>query len=181
MITGGARSGKSSFAENLAKNSKKPVAYLATAIPLDDGMEDRIQKHRASRPREWITYEGYRDLHKVVETMAGQHEIVLLDCMTIMITNLLFEDPQINWDTIAHERIDGTEEWIRGQVVEFLASLRSHGLWGIIVTNEVGMGIVPESRLSRIFRDIAGRINQMIACEADEVYFTVSGIPMKLK
>jgi adenosylcobinamide kinase/adenosylcobinamide-phosphate guanylyltransferase len=181
LVTGGARSGKSNFAEELAKTSDMPVAYLATAIPFDDGMRDRIKKHRESRPQEWKTYEGFKDLQYVVKEISDNHGTILLDCVTIMVTNLMFEDLSIDWDTINHEQIDRIEASIKDQVFDLLKSMREHNIWGIMVTNEVGMGIVPENRLSRIFGDIAGRINQMIAVEADDVYFTVSGIPMKIK
>ncbi len=181
LVTGGARSGKSNFAEELAKASDMPVAYLATAIPFDDGMRDRIKKHRESRPQGWTTYEGFKDLHRVIKDISTNHGIVLLDCVTIMVTNLMFEDLSIDWDRIDHEHIDRIEDGIKNQVWSLLKSIRQQSLWSILVTNEVGMGIVPENRLSRIFGDIAGRINQIIAAEADEVYFTVSGIPMKIK
>jgi adenosylcobinamide kinase/adenosylcobinamide-phosphate guanylyltransferase len=181
LVTGGARSGKSNFAEELAKSSNMPVAYLATAIPFDDGMRDRIKKHREGRPQAWTTYEGFKDLHHVIKDVSASHGTVLLDCVTIMVTNLMFEDSSIDWDRIDHEQIDSIEERIKNQVFSLLESIRQYNLWSIIVTNEVGMGIVSENRLSRIFGDIAGRINQIIAAEADEVYFTVSGIPMKIK
>ncbi|MBB6214611.1 adenosylcobinamide kinase/adenosylcobinamide-phosphate guanylyltransferase [Anaerosolibacter carboniphilus] len=181
LVTGGARSGKSNFAEELAKTSDMPVAYLATATPFDDGMRDRIKKHRESRPQEWTTYEGFKDLHHVVKDISADHGTVLLDCVTIMVTNLMFEDLTIDWDRINHEQIDIIEAGIKEQVFSLLKSIREYNMWSIIVTNEVGMGIVPENRLSRIFGDIAGRINQIIAAEADDVYFTVSGIPMKIK
>lgn len=181
LVTGGARSGKSSHAENLAKQSLEPVAYLATAIAFDQGMKDRIKKHRESRPQQWTTYEAYKNLYNLVPEIAQSHSTILLDCVTVMITNLMFEYENLNWEMVQHEEIDRIENDIRQQFVELLKACQAQGLWLILVTNEVGMGIVPENRLARIFRDIAGRINQLIAQEADEVYFTVSGIPMKIK
>ncbi|MBF8983562.1 bifunctional adenosylcobinamide kinase/adenosylcobinamide-phosphate guanylyltransferase [Lutibacter sp. B2] len=181
LVTGGARSGKSNYAEKLAMDTSKSVAYVATAIGFDDGMKDRIKKHRESRPKEWTTYEGYKDVYKMIEEISRNHEVVLLDCITIMVTNLMFDHKDIKWDSITHEKIDEIEGNIEEQVRKLLQSVRIHKLGMILVTNELGMGIVPDNRISRIFRDIAGRINQMIAKEADEVYFTVSGLPMKLK
>ncbi|QEK11804.1 bifunctional adenosylcobinamide kinase/adenosylcobinamide-phosphate guanylyltransferase [Crassaminicella thermophila] len=180
LVTGGARSGKSNYAEKLAKTSVQPVAYLATAIPFDEGMKDRIKKHKASRPSEWTTYEGYKDLYKIVKEIAKEHGTILLDCITIMVTNLMFEH-EADWDKISYEAIDKIEEEITNQIMKLIESVRKNNIWCIMVTNEVGMGIVPDNRLSRIYRDIVGRINQIIAKEADEVYFTVSGLPMKLK
>ena len=181
LVTGGARSGKSAYAENLAKQSSGAVAYLATAIAFDQGMKDRIKKHRESRPQEWTTYEAYKDLSNLVPKIALSHDTVLLDCVTVMTTNLMFEYENLDWEIVQHAEIDKIEDWIKQQFVEVLNACREYGIWLILVTNEVGMGIVPENRLSRIFRDVAGRINQLIALEADDVYFTVSGIPMKIK
>lgn len=181
LVTGGARSGKSSFAEGLAKEAAGEVAYLATAIAFDEGMKDRIQKHRESRPSSWTTYEGYKDLHKLVPQIAKQHQIILLDCITIMVTNLMFGYGEIDWDQITHGEIDKIENGIKDEIMAWIHEVRAHNLHCIMVTNEVGMGIVPENRLSRIFRDIAGRMNQLIAKLSDEVYFTVSGIPTKIK
>ncbi|WZL71787.1 bifunctional adenosylcobinamide kinase/adenosylcobinamide-phosphate guanylyltransferase [Clostridiaceae bacterium 35-E11] len=181
VVTGGARSGKSNYAEGLAKTSSRPVAYLATAIAFDEGMKDRIKKHRTSRPKEWTTYEGYKNLYEMIEEIAKDHGTILLDCITIMVTNLMFDNECTNWDAITHLEIDKIEEKIQQEIHKLMEYTRNHNIWLIMVTNEVGMGIVPENRISRIFRDIAGRINQMIATEADEVYLTVSGLPLKLK
>ncbi|MCT4607397.1 MAG: bifunctional adenosylcobinamide kinase/adenosylcobinamide-phosphate guanylyltransferase [Marinisporobacter sp.] len=180
LVTGGARSGKSNYAETLAKNSGRKVAYLATAIPFDEGMKDRIKKHRQSRPKVWTTYEGYKNLYEMIPKIKEGHEVILLDCVTIMVTNLMFEE-DVNWDEIDHENIDEMEKKIKEQIIKLIEAIRENKIWCIMVTNELGMGIVPGNRISRIFRDIAGRMNQIIAKEADEVYFTVSGIPMQLK
>ena len=181
IVTGGARSGKSSYAECLARTSTHPVAYLATAIPFDGGMRDRIKKHQESRTKEWTTIEGYKDLHKSIENITKNHGTILLDCVTIMITNLMLDEEKDCWDTMSYEQINKIEGDIQKQFRQLMKCIREHNLWLIAVTNEVGMGIVPENRLARIFRDIAGRVNQIIAKEADEVIFTVSGIPMKIK
>ncbi|MCT4617775.1 MAG: bifunctional adenosylcobinamide kinase/adenosylcobinamide-phosphate guanylyltransferase [Marinisporobacter sp.] len=180
LVTGGARSGKSNYAESLARNSERKVAYLATAIPFDEGMKDRIKKHKQSRPTVWTTYEGYKNLYEMIPKIKEKHEVILLDCVTIMVTNLMFEE-DVNWDEIDHENIDKIEKKIKDQIIKLIEAIRQNELWCIMVTNELGMGIVPENRISRVFRDIAGRMNQMIAKEANEVYFTVSGIPMQLK
>ena len=181
LITGGARSGKSSYAEKLAKESFSSVAYIATAIPFDLSMRDRIKKHQKSRPKEWTTIEQYDDLFHIIPKLAIDHETILLDCVTIMITNLMLKDIETDWDNLGHGEIDKIEEDIHKQFQHLLKSIREQKLWLICVTNEIGMGIVPDNKLSSIFRDIAGRINQYIAKEADEVIFTVSGIPMKIK
>jgi len=181
LVTGGARSGKSSFAEKLVADLGKKIAYIATAIPFDEGMKDRIKKHRSSRPANWTTYEIYKDIYKYIDEISEKHDAILLDCVTILVTNLMFENNEINWETVNRGKIDEIERDIKLQVDFLLNGIRNTSLKCVLVTNEVGMGIVPENRLSRVFRDIAGRINQFAAAKSDEVYFTVSGIPMKIK
>lgn len=181
LVTGGARSGKSTYAEQLAKTSIKPVAYMATAIPFDEGMKDRIKKHQETRPKEWTTFEGYKDLYKQIHGISKNHKTILLDCVTVMVTNLMLEDPNIDWDQISSSQRDELEMKIKNQIIKLIKEVRKNDIWIIMVSNEVGMGIVPDNRLASIFRDIAGRMNQLIARESDDVYFTVSGIPMKMK
>lgn len=180
MVTGGARSGKSSFAEDLCIKSKKKVAYIATSIPFDEGMKDRIKKHRLSRPGEWTTYELYRDVSKSIEDISKGHGVVLLDCVTLLVNNLMFET-EIDWEKCGRDEIDAIESMIQNQISSLIDEIRKTDLKFIFVTNELGMGLVPEYRLSRIYRDIAGRVNQQIADMADEVYLVVSGIPVKIK
>lgn len=180
LVTGGARSGKSTFAENLIKEKYEKVSYIATAIAFDEGMKDRIKKHRNSRPKEWITYEKHRDVYKFIKNMKNHSQVALLDCVTIMVTNLMF-DEELNWDNLSRERIDEIEEFIKEQVQLLIKEAKNNDYNLVLVTNELGMGLVPENRLSRVFRDIAGRVNQLISLRADEVYFVVSGIPMKIK
>lgn len=181
LITGGARSGKSSFAEKFTASISEKVAYIATALPFDEGMKDRIKKHRESRPKTWTTYEVYKNIYKYIDEISIKHDVILLDCVTILVTNLMFENSELSWDDIDREKIDEIERYIKKQVSLLIQKVRDTRINCILVTNEVGMGIVPENRLSRIFRDIAGRINQFIASNSDEVYFTVSGIPTKIK
>lgn len=181
LVIGGARSGKSTYAENLVKNSFKSVAYIATAIPFDSGLRDRIKKHQESRPKDWTTIEQYDDLYSIMPKLAIDHEVIILDCVTIMITNLMFKELETDWESLDYGEIDKIEEDIRNQFHNLVKSIRDQNLWLICVTNEIGMGIVPDNKLSSIFRDIAGRINQYLAKEADEVILTVSGIPMKIK
>lgn len=181
LITGGARSGKSSFAEKFTANISDKVAYIATALPFDEGMKDRIKKHRESRPKTWTTYEVYKNIYKYIDEISINHDVILLDCVTILVTNLMLENSELSWDDIDREKIDEIEKDIKEQVSLLIKKIKDTGINCVLVTNEVGMGIVPENRLSRIFRDIAGRINQFIASNSDEVYFTVSGIPTKIK
>jgi adenosylcobinamide kinase/adenosylcobinamide-phosphate guanylyltransferase len=179
FVTGGARSGKSTYAENLANRSSKPVVYIATAIAFDDGMKDRIAKHQEQRPKHWKTIEQYKNFETMKDDPAFQNaEVVLFDCMTVMITNNML-DCEVDYDTCLMEKIGEIEQAIKKQVEMLLEVCKDKIM--IIVSNEVGLGLVPSYKLGSYFRDIAGRMNQLVASRADEAYFTVSGIPMKLK
>lgn len=179
-ITGGARSGKSKFAESLAIEQGHKILYIATAVPVDGEMQDRILKHRERRPSFWQTLEAYKGIKQKLDVRGEKFHGILMDCVTIMITNLLVDAGLDNgeWN---REQIDGIEQSILKEVMETLKGLRTWAKTGIIVSNEVGMGLVPDNFLGRIYRDIAGRINQVIASESDEVYLTVSGIPVRIK
>lgn len=180
LVTGGARSGKSNFAEELCKKQNNNTAYIATSVAFDDEMKDRIKKHQESRPNEWKTYEIYKDIHSIVKQIDKNHNTVLLDCLTLMVNNLMFTYG-IDVENACADEINEIEEYIKEQLTKLLDALRDTNLYFVIVTNEVGMGIVPENKLSRIYRDFVGRANQQIAKVSDEVYFVVSGIPMKVK
>lgn len=181
LITGGARSGKSSYAEKLARELEGNVLYIATSIPFDEEMKNRVKKHRESRPSEWDTYEGYRGLGQVILEKGGQYKGILLDCITVMVTNLLLEYPGIDYDNARYEDFAEAEKAIKEEVEKLLQGVAESEATVIIVTNELGSGIVPENLLGRVFRDIAGRMNQYIAERCDEVFLTVCGLPLKLK
>lgn len=181
LITGGARSGKSTLAEQKASQLGKNIVYIATAIAFDDGMKDRIKKHRLDRPQNWATIEKYKDFADIIEHETFKaSDLILLDCMTLMVTNLMLES-NLDFDHCSMEEVHQLEKDIFKEVDELLNIIKASNKTAIIVTNEVGMGLVPPYRSGSIFRDIAGRINQYIANKAQEVYFTVSGIEMKIK
>lgn len=180
LVTGGARSGKSTFAEKLAKDCNCDVVYIATSIPFDDEMKARIKKHVEQRPANWKTVEAYKDLDRHLVQEKKEPVAYLLDCITIMITNLMLES-SLDWDNISNRESDNLEAQIKQEMEKLIEVVNEKDTTFILVTNEIGMGIVPENRLSRLFRDIAGRINQMLAQAADEVYLCVSGIPVKIK
>lgn len=177
LVTGGSRSGKSKYAEDLLKD-KNDVLYIATAIVTDNEMEDRIKKHRERRNHNWKTYEGYKELHKAIE--GYNEENIMLDCVTVMTTNLMFEENR-DFDSMTKEGINNLLLNIQQQFEELILSARELNKNLVLVTNEVGYGLVPEYKLGRIFRDIAGSINQHIASLSDEVYLVACGLPLKLK
>lgn len=178
LITGGARSGKSSHAERLASSSER-VLYIATSKIFDDEMAERVRHHRDSRPAHWRTLEQYRDLNGVIGADNDPQEAVLLECITTLITNLMFDAagsaPEEEWDFAS------IEQRVNQQIDLLIAACKACPAPVYLVTNEVGMGIVPENRLARHFRDIAGRVNQRLAREAREVWLVVSGIGVKIK
>ncbi|WP_024834677.1 bifunctional adenosylcobinamide kinase/adenosylcobinamide-phosphate guanylyltransferase [Ruminiclostridium josui] len=180
LITGGARSGKSTFAENLAKEYGDDIIYVATAIAFDDEMKLRIKKHREQRPAYWETVEAYKDLDIFLEEKCRNKKAVLLDCITVMITNIMFEVCP-DFDKMYQEDIIAVEEAVNIQIERLLAVARRSGIPFILVTNEIGMGIVPDNKSARLFRDIQGRVNQKLVSAAKAVYLCVSGIPVKIK
>ncbi|MBF4694780.1 bifunctional adenosylcobinamide kinase/adenosylcobinamide-phosphate guanylyltransferase [Fusibacter ferrireducens] len=181
FVTGGARSGKSTFAEQKVKDFGENIVYVATAVPFDDGMKDRIRKHRESRPSTWTTIEAFRDFdqhfnQECVKLADG----IIFDCVTVMVTNLMMA-PKVDFEMVDMIFVNELEQKIQDEVDRLIATVRKLDLNIVIVSNEVGLGLVPFYKMGNFFRDIAGRINQKIASEADSVYFTVSGIPMKIK
>ncbi|TKI08029.1 bifunctional adenosylcobinamide kinase/adenosylcobinamide-phosphate guanylyltransferase [Martelella alba] len=179
LVTGGARSGKSRLAETLAQRANGPVLYIATSLVTDDEMARRVAQHRRDRPGHWRTHEGYRDLDKVITGQGGQVAAVLLECVTTLVTNLLFDETGL----VAPEKMDFAlaEGAITDQIDRLLAACAAAPCPVILVTNELGMGIVPENLLARRFRDIAGRVNQRLAAAAADVWLVVSGIPLHIK
>jgi adenosylcobinamide kinase/adenosylcobinamide-phosphate guanylyltransferase len=167
FITGGARSGKSAFAEKLANSLTGKRAYIATAQALDPEMAARIEKHRMDRGSVWDTYEEPLAVAELLRKLSGRYQVTLLDCLTLWLSNI-----------IAHTDGDGV---VASRSGELVAAIKDFGGSCIVVSNEVGLGIVPDNPLARKFRDFAGILNQKMAQAADEVYFTASGIPMKIK
>lgn len=166
FITGGARSGKSDLAVRLAEGSSGKVAFIATARAGDAEMAERILLHKRSRPKEWITIENPVDVPSAIAHCGC--DVVIIDCLTLLLSNLMLEDMN---------KMDP----ILGRIKELAESTRSFDGTVIVVSNEVGMGIVPENEMARKFRDLAGRANQIMAGAADEVYVCFSGIPVRIK
>lgn len=181
FITGGARSGKSTFAEKMAKNLGEKIIYIATAEAKDAEMEKRIEIHRKRRPENWLTIEEPLYLSKVFkkisrEVLYKEHDGVLVDCIAFYTSNWVLKDFSEEIDIQSKIR----ENFLR-ELDEMLKSAKFLNSKVIIVSNEVGLGIVPEYPLARFYRDLLGEANQRIAEASDEVYFMVSGIPIKIK
>jgi len=167
FILGGTRSGKSSFAVKLAEESAKKTAFIATCVPYDDEMQTRVMLHKKERSSEWATFEEPKELAILLKNINNQFETVIIDCITLFVTNLIMDNLD---DNVINDRI-----------TQMMLALKDVNYDTYIVSNEVGLGIVPDNALARRFRDIAGKVNQLIASHADNVFFMVSGIPMKVK
>lgn len=180
-VTGGARSGKSSYAENLIFKSERPRMYIATSIAFDEEMKSRVQKHREQRGSDWITVEAYKNIVEAIEKSSKENEIILLDCLTNLVSNNMILEENYDWDHIDQDTVNHVEEKIKLEVEEIIEYIEKSDYELIVVSNELGMGIVPSYPLGRYFRDICGRMNQIVAEKSDEAYLLVSGIPMRLK
>lgn len=165
FVTGGARSGKSAYAERRGAQAGEAVTYVATAVAFDAEMQDRIGRHRADRPAGWVTVEEPVDVPAAVRG-AGT-PVVLLDCLGVWVNNLMFHD----WP----------DDRILQAADDLLAAARARSGTVILVTNEVGFGIVPDGALSRRYRDVLGWVNQRCAHGSDEAALIVSGLPLTLK
>lgn len=168
FITGGARSGKSGHAIELAKRLRtERVAFIATAVIIDSEMRRRIELHKKTRPSSWKTFEEPTNLSGLLKKIGGSFDLVIVDCLTLFISNLLVKK--------------SSADTIKSEIEKALSILKKMKLNAIIVSNEVGLGIVPANRLARDFRDISGTVNQLVADKSDEVNFMVSGIPWRIK
>lgn len=175
FILGGARSGKSSYAQDLANEKGGNVLYVATATAGDDEMKTRIENHRAERPAEWRTLEAPLNVGQAIQRELAEHpaDIVLLDCMTLLATNVILQLPED-----AREQQAG--QALAEEVNALLGCINGSNAHWIIVSNEVGLGLVPPYPLGRIYRDVLGRANQQLAKNADRVIMMVAGIPMMI-
>lgn len=184
LVTGGTRSGKSEFAEKLAMRGGERYLYMATAKITDDEMARRVEKHQARRSHQWTTHEGYTELWRVLEQECGKYDGILLDSVSTMITNLLFDFiGEVDWETFDFADVDykAAENEIIPVFEKIGQTAARLNLPLVIVTDEIGLGVIPDTYLGRAFRDMMGLANQKLAEAADEVYFVVSGIPVKIK
>lgn len=178
LCSGGARSGKSEFAEQLALSLKGRKAYVATGQAFDDEMKDRIKKHQLRRGKEWITFEIPLHLHENWEQIKNVSDVILIDCLTMFTSNHVFSHGDIN----TQEDANRIESIILEELQLLLQEIsNSNDKTVIFVTNEIGLGIVPENKLARYFRDITGRVNREVANAANKMYLTVSGVTIELK
>jgi len=178
LIIGGARSGKSHFAQELALKSDKAVLFVATAVAGDEEMRQRIKEHQKARPASWSTLEITTHVGRRVKQKIGEAKVVIVDCITLLINNIFEEytnhiNEQINVPLIEKE--------VTEEIDELVECINRIDASFIIVTNEVGLGLVPANKVGRLYRDLLGRANQTLAQQADEIYLMVAGLPMPIK
>ncbi|MFH1190719.1 MAG: bifunctional adenosylcobinamide kinase/adenosylcobinamide-phosphate guanylyltransferase [Candidatus Omnitrophota bacterium] len=166
LILGGARSGKSSYALSLAKRYKK-VAFIATCQGLDKEMRQRIKVHKETRPKHWETFEEPKELVKLIGKLSCHFDCIIIDCLTLLVSNLILAGDK--------------QEQVFEKIKALLFVLGKKKAKIILVSNEVGLGLVPVNKLGREFRDIAGRVNQIAAQEASQVFFMAAGLSLKIK
>jgi adenosylcobinamide kinase/adenosylcobinamide-phosphate guanylyltransferase len=180
MVTGGAKSGKSLFAEKLAGSLSDDVVYVATADVLDDEMEARVARHRAQRPAGWMTLEAPRDLEPALAAVPPSAGAVLVDCLTLWASNRLLAlgEPETAgwWDAV--EVLHCT---LCDELVSLASAAHDRPWYLVLVSNEVGYGVVPDTPLGRAFRDLLGAVNQRVAGLSDAVFLVVAGLATEVK
>ena len=178
LIIGGARSGKSHFAQELALKASKPVLFVATAKAGDEEMRQRIEEHQKARPADWSTLEATAHVGSQILQKSGEVQTVIVDCVTLLVSNILLQSSGHTDEEIDATLVEKEVTAEIGELVDCIARLNANF---IIVTNEVGLGLVPANRMGRLYRDLLGRANQVLAQRADEVYLMVAGMPLPVK
>ncbi len=174
LLLGGARSGKSTLAEQWAEqHGGDSVLFVATAEIGDEEMQRRVEAHRRARPPSWRTLEAPRHVGRALRAAYQGEQAIIVDCLTLLVSNILLEQNNTNAETVAAA--------VEEEIAELVTTLRSLPATSILVSNEVGMGIVPPTPLGRLYRDVLGTVNQRVASKADEVYLLVAGIPVQIK
>jgi len=178
LIIGGARSGKSRFAQELAPKLGEPVLFVATAEAGDEEMRRRIEEHQRSRPAAWSTLEITTHIGNQIVQNIGGAKVVIVDCITLLVNNIF---SQHSYQT--DEQIDASliEKEVTNEISELVECINRVDASFIMVTNEVGTGLVPVSSVGRLYRDLLGKANQMLAGHSDEIYLMVAGLPIQIK
>lgn len=184
LILGGGRSGKSTFAQGMAAKLGKRVLFVATGVPLDEEMASRIEEHKKMRPRSWRTLEIDTNVGQKLQGQIEDADVVLLDCITLLVSNIMTKEGEISsrhHEEYSGEAISRAEKRVMTEMEDLIDCISKHAGDFIVVSNEVGLGLVPDNKLGRVYRDLLGRTNQLLARHASKVYFMVSGIPAKIK
>ena len=178
LLLGGARSGKSHFAQEYARKNGEKVLFVATATAGDEDMRLRIVKHKKDRPSNWRTLEATTEIGIQIEANAGDAELIIIDCITMLVNNIFSRYDERQFDTMSNAVL---EKEVITEIEQLQQCLKKVNASFLIISNEVGLGVVPDNRMGRLYRDILGRANQMLAQTADEVFLLVAGIPISVK
>ncbi len=178
LIIGGARSGKSNYAQELALKFPQPVLFVATAEAGDEEMRQRIQKHRKARLATWRTLEVTTHVGSHILQSIGGARTVIVDCITLLVNNIFGQHNDTTGELIDVRLI---ERAVKAEIRELVDCIGQTKASFIIVTNEVGLGLVPANKINRLYRDLLGKANQMLAQHVDEVYLMAAGLPVKVK
>ncbi len=178
LIIGGARSGKSHYAQELARKTSGAVLFVATAEAGDEEMRQRIEEHKKARPATWRTLEVQSRVGKRIREEIGEAQVVIVDCITLLVNNVFGQQQSAG---NGRAGLKAVEKAVTDEIKALLECCRQVEASFIIVSNEVGAGIVPADKMSRLYRDLLGKANQMLAQQADEVLMMVAGIPLPLK
>jgi adenosylcobinamide kinase/adenosylcobinamide-phosphate guanylyltransferase len=179
LILGGARSGKSRFAKEVAATLGERVLFVATAEARDEEMKERISAHRRNRPLHWRTLEAPLDVGKSILEQAEAADVVVLDCLTLLVSNVL---NRCTGDSVAYERrVNLVQQQLETEIAGLTEAVDTIGASCVVVSNEVGMGLVPSNALGRLYRDLLGNVNQAFAQRAARVYLMLAGLPVQIK
>jgi adenosylcobinamide kinase/adenosylcobinamide-phosphate guanylyltransferase len=178
LIIGGARSGKSRFAQELARKLGGQVLFVATAEAGDEEMSQRIEEHRQKRPSNWRTLEASSHLGRRIKQEIGKAQVVIVDCVALLVSNIFSQHGDQDLERVEKSVL---EKQVTAEISELVEYMKKIDASFVMVSNEVGLGLVPTSRVGRLYRDLLGKANQTLAQCADEVYLMVAGLPMKTK
>jgi adenosylcobinamide kinase/adenosylcobinamide-phosphate guanylyltransferase len=178
LLLGGARSGKSQYALQHARKNAVQVLFVATATAGDEDMRLRIERHKQDRPPGWRTLEAATNVGAQIEANAGDAQLVVIDCITMLISNIFCRFDENQFGTISEVVV---EQDVMAEIKQLQNCVEKVNASFLIISNEVGLGLVPENRMGRLFRDFLGRTNQMLAQQSDEVYLMVAGVPLCIK
>ena len=178
LVIGGARSGKSHYAQELALQSSQPVLFVATAEAGDEEMRQRIEEHQEARPATWSTLEVATHVGSQILKKIDKSQTVIVDCITLLVNNIFSQHTDPIGEPIDTPLI---EKKVMAEVNELVDCINQANVSFIIVTNEVGLGLVPDKRMGRLYRDLLGRANQILAQHVDEICLMVAGLPLRVK
>lgn len=181
LLIGGARSGKSSYAEELAKSIGGKVVFVATAEAGDEEMKTRILRHQQARPAEWGLIEASLQVGEKISAHGSSAGVVILDCITLLVNNIMCKYMLAHGDELTGEAADYLDAEVKKEINGIINAMKKTGASFIVVTNDVGAGLIPPNAMARIYRDLLGRANQMLGAYVEYVYLMVAGLPMQVK